>query len=167
MADRTYTISVDNITVVAAPQLVFMNVAAGGASVPGYEILRAWCSQRANATSAQQGIKLHSKVTAFPTGLTTTAPAKTSTGLPTANLTGGASGAAGTCGTNSTGNGAGAESQIYNDNFNVLNGWLWVATPAETILSMPSNTSGHGLEFSSTPGTLTGWSFGVCYREIG
>jgi hypothetical protein len=167
MADRTYTISVDNITVVAAPQLVFMNVAAGGAAVPGYEILRCWCSQRANATSAQQGIKIHSKITAFPTGLTTTAPSKTSTGLPTANLTGGASGAAGTCGTNSTGNGAGTEVGIYNDNFNVLNGWLWVPTPAETILSMPSNTSGHGLEFTSTPGALTAWSWGLAYREIG
>jgi hypothetical protein len=167
VADRTYTISVDNQTVAAAPQLVFMNVAAGGASVPGYEILRAWVSQRANATSSQQGVKLGTKITAFPTGMATTAPAKTSTGLPAANLTGGATGAAGTCGTNSTGNGGGTEVGIYWDNFNVLNGWLWVPTPAETMLSMPGNTSGNFLQFTKTPDTLTAWSWGVAYREIG
>ena len=166
MADRAYTISLDNATVVAAPQLVFMNPAAGGAAVPGYEILRAWVGQRANATSAQQGVRLGTKVTAFPT-LVSATPAKTSLGLPTANLTGGTAGAAGTCGVNSSANGGGTEIGIYPDNFNVLNGWLWVPTPSETMLAMPGCTSGNFLQFTSTPGTLTGWSWGVVYREIG
>jgi hypothetical protein len=166
VADRTYTISVDAQTVVAAPQLVFMNPSAGGAAVPGYEILRAWASQRANATSAQQGIALGTKLTVFPTVVSAT-PAKTSLGLPTANLVGGTSGAAGTCGVNSSANGGGTEVKIYWDNFNVLNGWLWVPTPAETMLAMPGCTSGNFLQFTSTPGTLTSWSWGVAYREIG
>jgi hypothetical protein len=166
MADRSYTVSGDNITVVAAPQLVFLNVAAGGAGVPGYELLRCWVSQRANATSAQQGICIGTKVTAFPT-LTSATPAKTSLGLPTASLVGNTTGAAGSAGINSSANGGGTEIKVYPDNFNVLNGWLWVPTPAETMQSMPGSTSGTFLQFTSTPGTLTGWSFGVVYREIG
>ena len=166
MADRSYTVSGDNQTVVAAPQLVFLNVAAGGAGVPGYEVLRAWASQRANATSAQQGIRLGTKVTAFPT-LVSATPAKTALGLPTASMVGGTAGAAGTVGINSSANGAGTEIGVVPDNFNVLNGWLWVGTPAETFVSMPGSTSGFFEQFTSTPGTLTGWSFGVCYREIG
>lgn len=163
---REYTVSGDNQTVVAAPQLIFLNPAAGGAGVPGFEVLRGWCSQRANATSAQQGIRIGTKVTAFPT-LVTVTPAKTKLGDPTASLVGNTTGAAGTAGINSSANGAGAELGIYPDNFNVLNGWLWVATPPETVILMPGGTSSFALQFTSTPGTLTGWSWGVCYREVG
>jgi hypothetical protein len=166
MADRSYTVSGDNQTVVASPQLVFLNPSAGGAGVPGFEVLRAWVSQRANATSAQQGVCLGTKVTVFPTMVSAT-PAKTSLGLPTANLVGNTTGAAGTAGINSSANGGGAEIKVYPDNFNVLNGWLWVPTPAETMQFMPGGTSGFFSQFTSTPGTLTGWSFGVVYREIG
>jgi hypothetical protein len=162
---REYTVSGDNQTVVAAPQLVHLNPSAGGAGIPGFEVLRAWCSQRANATSAQQGIKLGTKVTAFATVVGAT-PAKTKLGDPTANLVSG-TGAAGTAGINSSANGAGTEIGVVPDNFNVLNGWLWVATPAETMMFMPSGTSAFIQAFTSTPGTLTGWTFGVCYREIG
>jgi hypothetical protein len=42
-----------------------------------------------------------------------------------------------------------------------------VATPPETFMFMPGGTSSFFHQFTSTPGTLTGWSFGVCYREIG
>lgn len=163
---REYTVSGDNQTVVAAPQLVFLNPAAGGAGVPGFEVLRCWVSQRANATSAQQGVRLGTKVTAFPT-LVSATPAKTKLGDPTASLTGNTTGAAGTAGINSSVNGAGAEIGVVPDNFNALNGWLWVATPAETMMFMPGGTSGFFHQFTSTPGTLTGWTFGVLYREVG
>jgi len=163
---RCYTVSGDNQTVVASPQLVFLNPSAGGAGIPGFEVLRAWVSQRANATSAQQGVCLGTKVTAFPT-LVSATPAKTWLGDPTANLVGGTTGAAGTAGINSSANGAGAEIKIYPDNFNVLNGWLWVPTPLETVMLMPGGTSGFFHQFTSTPGTLTGWSWGVTYREVG
>src|SRR6185369_89062 len=117
---REYTVSGDNQTVVAAPQLVQLNPSAGGAGIPGFEVLRAWASQRANATSAQQGIKLGTKVTAFATVVGAT-PAKTKLGDPAANLVSG-TGAAGTAGINSSANGAGTEVGVYPDNFNVLNG---------------------------------------------
>jgi hypothetical protein len=163
---REYTVSGDNQTVVAAPQLVFLNPAAAGASGTGFEVLRAWVSQRANATSAQQGVRLGTKITAFPT-LVSATPAKTKLGDPASALVGNTTGAAGTAGINSSANGGGTEVGIYPDNFNALNGWLWVATPPETIMLMPGGTSGFFHQFTSTPGTLTGWSFGVCYREIG
>jgi len=163
---REYTVSGDNITVVAAPQLVFLNPSAGGAGIPGFEVLRCWASQRANATSNQQGIRMGTKLTAFPT-LVSATPAKTKLGDPAANLTGNTTGAAGTAGINSSANGGGTEIGVYPDNFNVLNGWLWVATPPETFQFMPGGTSGFFLQFTSTPTSLTAWSFGVCYREIG
>jgi hypothetical protein len=166
MADRTYTVSGDAITVAGAPQLVFLNPSGAGAGVPGFEVLRAWVSQRANATSNQQGVRLGTKVTAFPT-LVSATPAKTSLGLPTANLVGNTTGAAGSAGINSSASGGGAEIGVYPDNFNVLNGWLWVPTPAETMQFMPGGTSGFFHQFTNTPTTLTSWSFGVAYREIG
>lgn len=163
---REYTVSGDNQTVVAAPQLVHLNPSAGGAGVPGFEVLRAWVSQRANATSAQQGVRYGTKVTAFPT-LVSATPAKTKLGDPTANLTGGTTGAAGQSGINSSANGGGTEIGVAPDNFNVLNGYLWVPTPPETLIFMPGGTSSYFFQFTSTPGTLTGWSFGVVYREVG
>src|SRR4051812_35377885 len=167
MADRTYSVTGDNQTVVAAPQLVFLNPSAGGAGIPGFEILRCWVSQRANATSNQQGVALGTKLTAFPT-LVSATPAKVGgLGLPTANLVGNTTGAAGSAGINSSANGGGAEIKQVADNFNVLNGWLYIPTPAETMMFMPGGTSGFFHQFTSTPSTLTGWSWGVIYREVG
>jgi hypothetical protein len=163
---REYSVSGDGITVVAAPQLVFLNPLAGGVASSGFEVIRAWCSQRANATSAQQGIRFGSKLTAFPT-LVAATPAKLKLTDPISGLVGNTTGAAGTSGINSSANGAGTEVGMYPDNFNVLNGWLWVATPTETTQFMPGGTSGFFLQFTNTPGTLTSWSFGVVYRELG
>ena len=163
---REYSLSGDNQTVVAAPQLTFLNPPAGGVAGCGFEVLRAWCSQRANATSAQQGIRLGSKVTAFPT-LVSATPNPLKLTDPASKMVGATTGAAGTAGINSSANGGGAEVAMVPDNFNVLNGWLWVATPAETQVFMPGGTSGHFMQFTNTPATLTGWTFGVIFREIG
>lgn len=163
---REYTISGDNLTVSGSPIVVWANPNAGGAGIPGFEVLRAWASQRANATSAQQGVALGTKVTAFPTVVSAT-PAKTKLGDPTAALVGNTTGAAGTCGVNASANGAGTEILVIGDNFNVLNGYLWVPTPNETFMFMPGGTSGFFHKFTSTPGTLTSWSFGIVYRELG
>jgi hypothetical protein len=163
---RCYTVSGDNQTVVAAPQLVHINPSAGGAGIPGFEVLRCWVSQRANATSNQQGVRLGTKITAFPT-LVSATPAKTWLGDPTANIVGGTTGAAGQSGINSSANGGGTEIGVVPDNFNVLNGWLWVPTPNETMMFMPGGTSSFFHQFTSTPTTLTAWSFGTVYKEVG
>jgi hypothetical protein len=164
---RIYSLSADAQTVVAAPQLTFLNPPAGSVAGAGFQILRAWASQRANATSAQQGIRQGSKVTAFPT-LVSATPVGSLTD-PASKMVGATTGAAGTAGINSSANGGGAEVGNFPDNFNVLNGYLFVATPPELDqqIFMPGGTSGHFLQFTSTPGTLTGWSWGVVFKELG
>ncbi len=156
-----YTVSGKSQTVVAAPQMVFVNV---GTTV-SLQFLRAWCSQNANATSAQQGVKTLTKATAFPT-LVSATPNPTSVVDQASKITGGTAGAAGTCGINSSANGAGTELDIYPDNFNVLNGWLWVPTPADLVILSAGGAQGFGSQFVGTPGTLTGWTFGIEYAEV-
>jgi hypothetical protein len=131
------------------------------------EVLRAYASQAANATSAQQRVQLNTQLTAFPT-LVSQAPVKIKSGDPVSLITGGTAGAAGTSGVNASAEGAGAKTVIIPDSFNVLNGWLWVPTPAETIIESAQATAhGFGLHFPVAPGTLTSWSSGLVFREIG
>jgi hypothetical protein len=59
-----YTVPATNITLAnAAVTLIFINP---GTTV-SLRVLRAWASQAANATSAQQRVQLNTQVTAFPT----------------------------------------------------------------------------------------------------
>ena len=160
---REYVVSSAGITVAnQAVTLVFINPSA----TVGIEILRCWVSQSANATSAQQRVQLSSQVTAFPT-VTSATPAKLKLGDPVSGIIGGSAGAAGTAGINASAEGAGAKTVILADSFNVLNGWLWVPTPRETIILGAGASSGFGLHLPVAPATLTNWSFGVVYAELG
>lgn len=158
---REYSLSVGGITVAGANTLNFINPGTG----QSIEILRCWIAQSANATSAQQRVQLVTQVTAFPT-LTSTTPARLKLSDPVSVIAGGIAGAAGTCGTNASAEGAGAKTVIMNDAFNVLNGWLWVPTPAETIVMNASAASGFGSFFPVAPATLTNWSWGTIFREL-
>lgn len=141
---------------------VFINVGA----TCTLEFLRAWASQAANATSAQQQVAIRTQVTAFPT-LTSATPRKLKLLDPASAITGGTAGAAGTAGILASVAGAGTKSEVITDNFNVLNGWLWVPTPRETLMLNAGAASGLGLYFPAAPTTLTGWSFGMNYAELG
>ena len=159
---REYVVSVGGITLAnQAVSLVFINPGTG----QSLEILRCWASQSANATSAQQRIQTNTQVTAFPT-VTSTTPGKLKLSDPVSVIVGGTAGAAGTCGTNASAEGAGAKTVLHNDAFNVLNGWLWVPTPPETIVMNASASAGFGLHFPVAPATLTNWAFGVVFREL-
>ena len=159
---REYVVSVGGITLAnQAVTLVFINPG----TTQSIEILRCWVSQSANATSAQQRVQLVTQVTAFPT-LTSTTPAKLKLIDPVSVIAGGTAGAAGTCGTNASAEGAGAKTVLINDAFNVLNGWLWVPTPPETIVMNASAASGFGLFLPVAAATLTNWSCGVVFREL-
>ena len=160
---REYVISSAGITLAnQAVSLIFLNP---GTTV-ALEILRLWVSQSANATSAQQRVQVATQVTAFPT-LTAFTPAKLKRNDPVSAITGATNGAAGTCGINASAEGAGAKTIIFEDAFNVLNGWLWVPTPMETIIMPPSSSSGLSLFLPVAPATLTNWAFGMVFREIG
>ena len=161
---REYTISVGNQTLTGANTLIFLNPKAGPG--PAIEVLRMWVSQAANATSAQQRIQIETQVTAFPT-LVSATPAALKRGDPISQIVGGTAGAAGTCGVTASAEGAGGKTVIWEDAFNVLNGWLWVPTPAETIILQAGAASGLGMFFPVAPTTLTGWSYGMTFREIG
>lgn len=163
---REYVISSAGVTVAGATTLIFINPSATIANACGLEILRMWVSQSANATSAQQRIQVETQVTAFPT-LTSATPAKIKRLDPASLIVGGTAGAAGTAGINASAEGAGGKTVIFEDSFNVLNGWLWVATPKETIIMPAMSASGLGLFFPVAPTTLTNWSFGMVYAEVG
>ncbi len=159
---REYTVTGANITVAnAAVTLVLINPLAGTA----IEILRAWVSQHANATSAQQRILLGWKGATMGTYVSAT-PAKTKAGDPASGIAGATTGAAGTCGINASAEGAGTLTAVIQDAFNVLNGWLWVPTPKETMIIGATSALAFAMQFPAAPATLTGWNFGVTYKEL-
>ena len=161
---REFSISAGGITVAGATTLIFVNPA--GAPNPNIEFLRFWVGQSANATSAQQRIQLETQVTAFPT-LTSAAPTKLKPADPNASIiTGGTAGAAGTSGINASVEGAGTKTAVWDDAFNVLNGWLHVPTPPETRVMPAGFASGLGLFFPASPATTTNWAFGAVIREV-
>lgn len=161
---REYVVPMANVTVTNGSSLAWVFVNPG--TTLSLEFLRAYASQSANATSAQQSIAIQTQVTAFPT-LTSQAPVKTKFGDPASAITGGTAGAAGTSGVNASVAGAGAKTGIITDNFNVLNGYLWVPTPRETIMMNASAASGLGLYAPTAPTSLANWSAGLVFAELG
>lgn len=161
MARGSYELTGVNLTLAnQAVTLAFLNPG----TTASIEILRCWVSQAANATSAQQRVQLNTQVTAFPT-LVSTTPNATSPIDQASKIIGGTTGAAGTAGTNASAEGGGAKTILAADAFNVLNGWLWVPTPPETILMSAGLSSGFGLHFPAAPTALTNWNCGIVYRE--
>ncbi len=159
-SDRVFTVSGENVTIIGGATLVFINPD----SDVGIEILRCWIGQDGTETAEQQRVTLHTQVSAFPT-LSNVAPAPNLLGA-TSRIIGGTAGAAGTSGIDASDEGAGAKTEIIADTFNNLNGYLWLATPEERITLRASAASGFGLRITSTPTTLTGWSFGVTFAEL-
>ncbi len=162
MARGVYTVPAVNITLAnQAVTLIFINP---GTTV-SLQVIRAWASQSANATSNQQRVQINTQVSVFPT-LTSQTPSKSTSIDQASQITGGTSGAAGTCGINASAEGAGTKTVIIADSFNVLNGYLWVPTPNE-IFNLPAGASaGGGLHFPAAPTTLTNWNAGVTFMEV-
>ena len=162
---REFSVGGDGLTLAnAAVTLVFVNPPA--APSMNLEILRAWASQQGSATSAQQRIQVESQVTAFPT-LTAATPRALKHGDATASiLAGGTAGAAGTCGINASAEGAGSKTVKFGDVFNVLNGYLFVPTPRETIVMPAGSVSGLGLFLPAAAASLTNWACGLNYGEV-
>lgn len=162
---REYTVSGKNTTITnAACTLVFIN--PGATRV--IEVTGAWASQFGATTSAQIGIEVGTKVTAFPT-LTAATPAKTKTSDAVSAITGGTAGAAGTAGVNASAEGAGAITTIWADAFNNLTPWVFdpKLSLGQTIVLSGADASGIYLKLQAAPVGLTGWNFGISYREIG
>lgn len=158
----TYEVTGSNITVAnAAVTIAFINPAAAC----GIRILRVSISQAGVTASAMQRVDFITKVSVFPT-LTSATPKKTSLRDAASIITGGTAGAAGTAGINASAQGAGTETIIHSDTFNVLSGFLWTPTPNEVIELEAGSSAGFGVQFAAAAGTLSGWNFGVVFQEM-
>lgn len=152
------------LTVAGATTLNFINPSASPNVNIGY--IRHWVGQSANVVSANQRIQLATQVTAFPT-LTGATPRKTKLADPNVSvIVSGTAGAAGTCGINASAEGAGTKTSMWDDTFNVVNGFLRVNTPTEMEVVPAGFASGVNLWFPTAPGTTSGWNWGECYAEL-
>jgi len=158
-----FSVGGENLTILGANTMVFINPAAAPAI--NIEVVRMWLGQSGTATSAQIRVQAETQVTAFPT-LVSATPAKLKRASAASVITGGTAGAAGTSGVNASAEGGGTKTLIWGDAFNNLNGYLWVATPRETIVMPAGSASGLGLFLPGTPATLTGWTVGLNYSEV-
>lgn len=158
-----FSVGGENLTIIGANTMVFVNPIA--APSVNLEIIRMWLGQSGTATSAQIRVQAETQVTAFPT-LVSATPAKLKRASAVSVITGNTTGAAGTAGINASAEGGGAKTIVFGDAFNNLNGYLWVATPRETIVMPAGSASGFGLFLPGTPATLTGWTAGVNYGEV-
>jgi hypothetical protein len=153
----------NNVTVANQPVSLVAIMPASGQTI---EILRMWVSQAANATSAQQRIAWGFKATAYQT-VTSVAPQALKSSDPASLIVGATTIAAGKSGINASAEGGGALTIVGADDFNVLNGWLWVPTPRETIMINSASSFAFTFQFPAAPSTLTNWSFGVTFAELG
>lgn len=162
---KEYSVGGNALTLASASAmtLVFINPVA--APAPNFDVMRMWASQSQTATSAMFQIQVETQASVFPT-LTSATPRNLKTGDSVASLiVGGTAGAQGTCGINASAEGAGSKTVKWGDNFNNLNGYLWVATPRE-ILSMAAGFAGGlGIYLATTPGAVAGWATGINYAE--
>lgn len=131
------------------------------------EYLRHWVGQTANATSNQQEIELSQQAVAGSPALTSATPAKLKLQDPNAStITGGTAEAAGTAGINASTESTGANTVIWDDAFNVLNGYLKVLTPPETEIFPAGFANICRFWFPVAPTTLTSWHWGQNFREV-
>lgn len=160
-----YAVSMSNTTIVADATLVAIRAAAAAATRGSVlEILSVRVGCQGVTTNQQLGILLADKATAFGT-MTAATPAALSLGGAASGITGGTAQAAATAGVDASAEGAGAVTNIVADSFSVLAGWLWVPTPEERILLLPGSNP-FIVKIVGTPGTLTGWSANVIFREV-
>ena len=161
---NAYTLASPGVTLTnhSPVTLLFLNPPAA----PNLQLAmrRFWVGQINSTAPAQQGVQVHTQVTAFPT-LTSQTPARTSIGNNASILTGGTAGAAGTSGINATVEGAGTKTIIWPDAFNPANGWILVLTPQEVFEAQAGSASGLGLGLVTAPATLTSWVFGASWTE--
>lgn len=163
---REFNVSTGGTTV-ANTSVTLLYLRAAAAPSVNLECLRWWIGQTANATSAQQRVDITTRGTQFPT-LVAATPVQIKMQDTASVLVGSTTGAAGTAGINASAEGAAATypSFILEDAFNVLNGWLMVPTPAETIINPAGHGTGLSMRFPVAPATLTSWSFGCQFREV-
>ena len=156
---REYNIST-GATISGTTTLVFLRASAAPST--NLEFLRWWAGFYTNATSAQQRVQL-ALSSGSPTGTAVT-PTKLKEADAASNITGSTTPAGGNAAMNVSTE-ITNRTVVHEDAFNVLNGWLYVPTPAETRVQPAGAASGMTMYFPVAPSGL-GWAFGVQYREV-
>lgn len=161
---REYSVGGDGLTLANAV-VTLVNINPAAAPSVNLEVMRMWASQQGSATSAQQRVQVVTQVTAFPT-LVSATPRALKFVDSVSVITGGTAGAAGTAGINASAEGAGSKTVRFGDNFNVLNGYLWVGTPPELITMPAGSASSLSLYLPAAAASLSNWGAGMNYREV-
>lgn len=159
---REFSVSAQNVTV-SSNSVAYVNPAASPSV--NLEILRAWLAQAGSTTSAQQRVQHTTQVSVYPT-LAAATPAKLKRADGVSTIVSSTNGAPGTAGTNATAEGAGAKTVIFEDDFNVLNGYLWVPTPRETIVIPAGNNAGYAVYLPAAPSSTASWAGGFNFAEV-
>lgn len=161
---REFSVGGDGLTLANAA-VTLVNVNPTASPNVSLDILRLWCSQQGTATSAQQRVEVATQVTAFPTLVSATPrPLKFADTIASA-IVGATTGAAGKSGINASAEGAGTKTVMWGDNFNNLNGYLWVPTPRE-VVNMPSGSlSSFSLFLPAAAASLSNWAMGLNFGE--
>lgn len=163
---REYTVQGTISTISSSPCSLVMIMPAAGQTI---EIIRAWCSQYGSSTSAQQRIQLGFKASVYQSTMTSTSPQTTKSSDPASKISGAATiaAAASALGISTGTEGGGTFTPVVTDAFNVLNGWLWVPTPNETIMLNSASNFCFTMYLPTAAGTTSNWNAGVTFRELG
>lgn len=164
MANRVYTINGVNQTVAGATTLV--GIRAG--TTCALEILRIWANQYQSGSPAGSmcRIQVGYQAAVLPTVVAAT-PQKTVETDPVSQIAGGTALAAGTCGINASAEGAGTKTAKWDEGFHNFNGYLWTPSKDESLVIAPGGSSSFYVYFPVAPSILTGWDFGVTFKEWG
>lgn len=151
---RVYSVRMIKVAVTGA--ITLLQIKAGATTT--LKMMRAWCSQSNQTSSVMQDIVILRKSVAAT--VTSFIPLLLDPGDAASAAIGGTS----ATGTNASGEGTDGD-ELVPDNFNVLNGWLWVPTPEERIIVPPSGII--GLKFPTAPGSSMTVSAGFLFGEEG
>ncbi len=162
MSTKAYKISANAITLAnAALHILYINPGTTRA----IEIVRVRFDQSGSSTSVLKTVQFVKQVSAFATVVSATpTPLATSSGASV--ITGATTGAAGTCGINSSAIGGGTITVMETFTFNEATGFEWIATK-DGILMPASGTSAFGVYLPAAMATLTPWNASLTFIEHG
>jgi len=159
-----YTITMAGATVIASGEIITIRAATALSSRGSMlQIMDMTCGQSGTTVSQELSIRWGLKASAFST-MTATTPMPTILGAVASAIAGGTSGAAATCGTNSSSNGGGAVTVMGQEGFNNLNGWMKVWVPEVRPIVLIDQT--FVLALVGTPTTLTSWNATLTFIEL-
>jgi hypothetical protein len=162
---RGYVLSGENLTLGTGDLLAVLASAAAGnpGSILGIE--RVEITQNANTSTAQSRIALGSRNASGTLTVSAATPNPLVLGGPASGLTGGTNGlTAAACGVNSSADSGGTYVNTYPCNPNNQGGYVWQPTEKNEIIVPPSTI--FVVRFLAAPGTTTGWTVVVFFREL-